>query len=152
MLNILKFGAVLLLLFSAHVAASEESHHPNHLAVAGGIGWHDSKSSAFLGVDYMHSFANGWGLGAFYEEVNGDFNLQAWGVVAKRSWSNGFSLTFGPGYEYKLDKDKILFLFRFQGGYAWHAGHWSYGPIITADLIEDGNSTYYAGFTVGYGW
>ena len=134
------------------ILANEEVHQPHHLALAGGVGWHDSEDSAFLGIDYFYAVSNSWGLGAFYEEVNGDFDLQAWGVLAKASWGHGFSFAFGPGYEYKLAKDKTLFLFRLQGGYSWHFGSWSVGPVITADLIEDGNSTYYAGFTVGYGW
>ena len=59
---------------------------------------------------------------------------------------------FGPGVERKLDKDKTLVLFRLQGGYDWHFGDWSLGPVATIDLIEDGNTTYYAGIAVGYGW
>jgi hypothetical protein len=94
----------------------------------------------------------GWGVGAFYEEVNGDFNLQAWGVFAKRSCNNGFSFAFVPGDDYMLVKDKTLFLFRLQGGYSWRSGQWSYGPMLTSDLIEDGNDTRDAGFTVGCGW
>ena len=142
----------LLVFVSASSAASEEIHSTNHLAIAGGVGWHDSESSVFLGMDYVRSVSKLWGLGAFYEEVNGDFDLQAWGLLAKASWENGLSFAFGPGYEYKLAKDKTLFLFRLQGGYSWHSGSWSFGPVVTADLIEDGNSTFYAGFTVGYGW
>ena len=152
MTKLLTSLTALCLFFSELLLASEEPHQSNHLAIAGGVGWHDSESSAFLGIDYIYSISPSWGLGAFYEEVNGDFDLQAWGLLAKRSWESGFSFAFGPGYEYKLAKDKTLFLFRLQGGYSWHSGSWSFGPVITADLIEDGNSTYYAGFTVGYGW
>ena len=152
MMNRHKCCGVLLLFFSTLLQANEEAHQPHHLAVSGGVGWHESKSSAFLGVDYFYAVSNAWALGGFYEEVNGDFDLQAWGLLAKASWGNGSSLAFGPGYEYKLAKDKTLFLFRVQYGYSWHSGSWSYGPVITADLIEDGKSTYYAGMTVGYSW
>ena len=152
MMSIHKCCVASLLFISTLLHADEEAHQPHHLAVAGGVGWYESKSSAFLGIDYFYAVSNSWALGAFYEEVNGDFDLQAWGVLAKASWGHGFSFAFGPGYEYKLAKDKTLFLFRLQAGYSWHAGSWSVGPVITADLIENGNSTYYAGFTVGYSW
>ena len=68
---------------------NEEVHQTHHLALAGGVGWHKSEDSAFLGIDYFYTVSNSWGLGAFYEEVNGDFNLQAWGVLAKVSWGHG---------------------------------------------------------------
>ena len=132
--------------------AAEDGHHPHHAALATGVSWHDSKSSVYLGADYVYSWENGWGVGGFYEEVNGDFDLQVIGLLVSRNFHNGWKFNFGPGVERKLDKDKTLALFRLQAGYDWHSGSWSWGPQLTVDLIEDGNTTYYAGFSVGYGW
>ena len=129
-----------------------DNHHPHHLALATGISWHDSKNSAYVGADYVHSWENGWGVGVFYEEVSGDFDLQVIGLLISRNFQNGWKLNFGPGVEHKLKKNKNLALFRLQTGYDWHSRHWSWGPQLTVDLIEDGNTTYYAGFSVGYGW
>ena len=97
------------------ILTNEEDHQPHHLALAGGVGWHDSEDSAYLGIDYFYSVSNSWGLGAFYEEVNGDFDLQAWGILAKASWGHGFSFAFGPGYEYKLANGQDTFSFSSAG-------------------------------------
>ena len=65
--------------------------------------------------------------------------------MISRKFHNGWKINFGPGVERKLDKDKTLALFRLQSGYDWHSGSWSWGPHLTVDLIEDDNTTYYAG-------
>lgn len=139
-------------LLSFGVSAAEGDHHPHHVALATGIAWYDSKNSVYLGADYVYSWENGWGVGGFYEEVNGDFELQVIGLLISRNFHNGWKLNFGPGVEHKIEKNKNLALFRVQTGYGWHSGGWSWGPDLTVDLIEDGNTTYYAGFSVGYGW
>ena len=142
------------LLFTAvPVQASEtEGHGHHHVAVGTGAVWLKSKSSVYLGVDYIYSWNERWGAGAYYEEVSGDFDLQVWGLLFNRKFGDGWKFNFGPGIERKIKKDKTLLLFRTQLGYDWHKGHWSFGPVVTVDLIEDGNTTYYAGVAVGYGW
>ena len=40
------------------ISANEELHQPHHLALAGGVGWHESEDSAFLRGDYICSFGN----------------------------------------------------------------------------------------------
>lgn len=140
------------LLQSTGVNAAGGAHHPHHIALATGIAWYDSKNSAYLGADYVYSWENGWGIGGFYEEVDGDFDLQVIGLLFSHNFHNGWKLNFGPGIEHKLKKNKNLTLFRVQTGYDWHSGSWSWGPQLTADLIEDDNTTYSAGFSVGYGW
>ena len=62
-------GLLSLLFACFNVQAAEDGHHPHHVALAGGISWHDSKNSAYLGADYVYSWENGWGVGGFYEEV-----------------------------------------------------------------------------------
>ena len=145
-------GLLSLLFACFNVQAAEDGHHPHHFALAAGMAWHDSKNSEFIGADYIYSWENGWGVGGFYEEVDGDFDLQVIGLLFSRNFKSGWKFIFGPGVERKLDKDKSLALFRLQTGYDWHFGDWSLGPVATIDLIEDGNTTYYAGIAVGYGW
>jgi hypothetical protein len=145
----------ILLIFSVvyiETGYAAEDRHSHHAAVAGGVAWHDSKSSAFIGVDYLYRFRNNWGLGVFYEEVSGDFDVQAWGLNAVRFFDSGFKIGGGLGGEHKIKKDKTLGLARLTTGYDWHRGNWSYGPIATADFIEGGEHTYYMGFALGYGW
>lgn len=48
---------------------ADESSHNHHVAIAGGAAWHDSKTSGFVGIDYIYVFKNKWGLGVFYEEA-----------------------------------------------------------------------------------
>ena len=151
----LTFAGVVLASCSQPIWAADagaEGHHPHHAALATGIAWQNSKSSAYLGADYVYSWPDGWGIGAFYEEVNGDFDLQVIGLLFSRKFGHGWKFNFGPGMERKIKKNKNLYLVRFQVGYDWHAGHWSWGPQLTVDWIEDDNTTTYLGFSVGYGW
>ena len=133
-------------------AAEDGKHHPHHVALATGIAWYDSKTSAYLGADYIYSWSKAWGVGAYYEGVSGDFELQVIGLLFARKFPSGWKFNFGPGVERKLVEGKDLLTFRLQTGYDWHSGHWGWGPQFTVDLIEDGNTTYYLGFSVGYGW
>ena len=135
---------------SAHSA--EDDHHPHHVAVAGGAAWHDDKNSAYLGADYVYSFQSGYTAGAFYEEVSGDFDLQAWGVLFGKNFSNGLKFSAGPGAEYKLKKKKTLRLVRTMAGYDWHFGNWSVGPVVSYDFIEDESNTVYMGVAVRFGF
>ena len=134
------------------LAAEDGEHHSNHLAFGGGYAENNNKGSGYYGLDYINYRPDGWGVGGFYEEVDGDFDLQVIGLLFSRKWDSGWKFNFGPGIERKLEKDKYLALLRLQTGYDWHSGHWSWGPAATLDLIEDGNSTWYLGFVVGYGW
>ena len=134
------------------MAAEDGHHHRNHAAVAGGMSWHGSKNSGYIGLDYVRRLNDRWGVGAFYEEVSGDFNLQVWGVAGKRFFDNGLKLGLGAGVERKLEKDHILALVRVDAGYDWHFGNWSIGPTGVIDFIEDGNTTYYLGAALGIGW
>ena len=133
-------------------AAEGGGHHPHHVAAATGAAWHDDKSSAYLGLDYVYNFESGFTAGVFYEEVSGDFDLQAWGALFGRTFSNGFKFSAGPGAEYKLKKKETLLLFRTTAGYDWHFGSWSVGPAIAYDFIEDESNTLYVGVAVGYGF
>ena len=113
------FALILGLVATPITWAAEDSHEGNHhhIALATGISWHDSKNSVYLGADYVYSRENGWGMGGFYEEVNGDFDLQVIGLLFSRNFHNGWKFNFGPGVERKLKKNKNLALFRLQTGY-----------------------------------
>jgi hypothetical protein len=133
-------------------AWAEESSHANHVALATGGAWHGSKSSVFLGADYVYRFENDFGLGAFYESVSGDFDLQAYGLIFGKYFESGWKVAVGPGVEKKIDKDHTLLLFHVSGGYDWHFGNWSVGPVATYDMIEDNSNTVYLGVALGYGF
>jgi hypothetical protein len=143
---------LLLLVASRAGYAAERSHHPHHVAAATGYSWHGNEESVYAGVDYVYSFQNGFTVGAFIEDVRGDFDLQAVGVLFGKKWSNGFSLSAGPGVEYKIKKDKHLFLVRATAAYNWHFSNWSIGPIFSYDAIEDASNATYLGIAVGYGF
>ena len=138
--------------FSIPALAAEGGHHPHHIAVVSGIASHDSEESGYLGLEYSYRLSDRWSLGGFYEEVSGDFDLQVLGLVANRHFSSGWKIGAGPGIERKLKKNKDLLLLRLTGGYDWHFGNWSIGPVITYDLIESGESTGYIGVAVGFGF
>ena len=78
-----------MLTFSTSVRADSESDHPHHLAVAVGGASHDSKNSAFVGVDYVYKFGVNWAGAIFYEEVSGDFDLRAWGLTLGYVFDSG---------------------------------------------------------------
>ena len=116
------------------------------------IASHKSETSAFLGIDYLYTFNGPWSAGVFYEEVSGDFDLRAWGVILGHNFGNGWKAGGGIGAEYKIKKDKTLALIHLTTGYDWHFGKWSFGPAATVDFIEDGNQAYYLGVALGYGF
>ena len=147
-LNIL----LLLLVISQAGYAAENNHHPHHVAVASGYSWHGNEESVYTGVDYIYGFQNGFTVGAFLEDVRGDYDLQAVGVLFGKTWANGFSVSAGPGVEYKIKKDKYLLLLRTTAAYNWHFANWSIGPILSFDAIEDASNTTYLGIAVGYGF
>lgn len=132
--------------------AAEEGHHPHHVAAAISIARHNGKNSAAVGLDYAYIFESGFALGVYYEDVRGDFDIQAIGVGFGKFFDNGWKFSTGPGIERKLKSDKNLFLWHVTGGYEWHQGRWSFGPQATIDFIQDASTTYYLGFGVGYGF
>ncbi len=111
--------------------ASEDGHHPHHIAISGGAAWHNDESSAFLGVDYAYRFTNDYLVGAFAEEVRGDFDIGAFGLILGRYFGDGWKVGTGPGVETKLKNNKNLFLWHESGGYDWHHGNWSFGPVVS---------------------
>ena len=133
--------------------AAGEGGHRHHVGAAAGYARHENENSTFVGLDYVYRFGGGpWAAGVFYEEVFGDFDLQAWGVTGGYFFSNGFKLGAGIGAEYKIKKDKTLALVHITAGYDWHFGNWSVGPVATVDFIENGSQTYYLGLSAGYGF
>jgi len=54
--------------------------------------------------------------------------------------------------EKKLKSGEKLNLVHLSGGYDWHKGNWSYGPMASIDFIEQNHETYYLGWAIGYGF
>lgn len=153
MRKVLVFNLLITALLCVRVyAADEEEHHRHHVAIAGGAAWHDGHNSGYLGVDYVYRFNGPWAAGVFYEEVSGDFDVRAWGLIIGRYFESGWKIGVGPGAEYKIKKDKTLALFHISTGYDWRKGNWTMGPVATVDFIEGGEHTYYLGLAVGYGF
>lgn len=143
--------AVLLMNLMAPVHAADE-HHPHHLAVGAGGARHNSKNSAFVGLDYAYRFENDYGVLVFAEQVRGDFDINAFGIGLVKFFPSGWKVAVGPGVETKLKNDKNLFLVHVSAGYDWHKGSWSFGPFASYDFIEDASNSVYLGFSVGYGF
>lgn len=145
--------AILSQLASVPIARSAEGeHHPHHIAVGTGLARHDSKTSVYLGVDYAYRFRNDFAIAVFFEDVRGDFDIQAFGLTFGKYFDNGWKVGTGPGVETKLKRNKNLLLWHVSGGYDWHRGNWSFGPTASFDFIEDSSNTFYFGFAVGYGF
>ena len=143
---------VLVVFQSAPALAAEDGHHPHHVAIAGGAARHSSKNSVYIGADYAYRFQNDYLVGVFAEEVRGDFDIRAFGLIFGRYFGNGWKVGTGPGVETKLKSNKNLFLWHVSGGFDWHRGNWSYGPVVAYDFIENASNTAYLGFSVGYGF
>lgn len=136
----------------AHAGGHDPHHH--HLAVAGGAAFkaEKPKSAWFLGVDYEYRFNPKIGLGGYYEETLGDFNLQALGIMLFFHPTESLKLAAGGGVERKLGGGHDKALIRFQVAYDFHAGQVTYGPMAAWDLIEDQSNVVYVGFGVGFGF
>lgn len=119
--------------------AADGSHHKHHVAVVGGLA--RNNDTFIVSADHV-----------FYEEVSGDFDIRAWGLIIGRYFDSGWKIGAGPGAEYKFKKNKTLALFHVSGGYDWHLRNWSIGPVATLDFIEGGEQTYYLGMSIGYGF
>ena len=102
------FLSLLLMTVSTNTWSAGEEHHPHHLAAGTGIAWLDSKSSGYVGVDYIYSWESGWGVGGFYEEVLGDFDLQVWGVLISRIGPHHNVLKIRPPLSFDREHADIL--------------------------------------------
>ena len=132
--------------------AAEDGAHPHHVAVAAGAARHNGKDAFSWGADYSYTFDNKVFLQGFYEQVRGDFNINAYGALVGKKFGHGWQAGIGAGVETKLKSGKNLALIRTIVGYDWHFGNWSIGPGITVDFIEDASDTVYLGVAVGYGF
>lgn len=145
-------AALLAALYPGVNARAAEGAHPHHIAGVVGVARHKSKNSEFWGVDYAYTFENELSVFVFYEQVRGEFDINAFGVQVGTHFGGGFKAAIGPGIETKLQKDKNLLLLRLTFGYDWHFDNWSIGPVATYDFIEDESDTVYLGLSVGYGF
>lgn len=129
-------------------------HHHHHVAVAGGGAFKGEtpKSAFFLGVDYEYRINATLGLGGYYEETLGDFDLQAFGVLFFVHPTDGLKLAAGAAVERKFGEQKNKALIRLQVAYDFQAGDVSFGPVPAWDLIEDQSNVVYVGFGVGFGF
>lgn len=132
--------------------AAEDGAHPHHVAVGAGAARHNGKNAFAWGADYSYTFDNKVFLGGFYEQVRGDFNINAFGALVGKKFGHGWQAGIGAGVETKLKSGKNLALIRTQIGYDWHFGNWSFGPGLTYDIIEDASDTVYLGVAFGYGF
>ena len=62
-----------------NAVAAEDGHHPHHVAAAVGAASHGGKISAAAGLDYAYIFESRFAVGVYFEEVRGDFDIQAIG-------------------------------------------------------------------------
>ena len=141
---------------SVPARAAEEGHHEHHhhVSVVGGAAFKTEKpkSSFFLGAEYEYKFNPKFGIGVYYEETLGDFDLQAFGGLLIWHPTSGLKLATGAAVERKFGERKNKALIRLQVAYDFHSGNVSYGPMFAWDLIEDQTNVIYLGFGVGFGF
>ena len=92
------------------------------------------------------------GIGAYYEETYGDFELGAAGVLLVAHPVGGLKLGLGGGLERKLAGGKKKALIKTLVGYDFHVGKLSIGPMAALDFIEDHTHVFYAGIALGIGF
>ena len=148
--------ALAFLAIPAPVPAADDGHadHRHHLAVAGGVAYkaEKPKSAWFLGLDYEYRLNPTLGLGAYYEETLGDFDLQALGVMLFVHPTDGLKLGVGAAVERKFGENKRKALIRLKAAYDFHAGSVTWGPMAAWDLIEDQSNVVYVGIGIGFGF
>jgi len=130
--------------------ATNPDHSRHHVAAGYGYARHGSRDSDYLALDYTYLFPSSFTLGAYFEDVRGAFDTQAFGVSFGKRYANGLRFSLGPGVETKLKERYTLLLFRAKAGFDWHRDRWSFGPSVSYDAIEDVTDTWYAGIDVGY--
>lgn len=151
--------ALLLALAPTGALADDDAHgghddHRHHLAVALGGAFKNEapKSALFVGVDYEYRINPTWGVGGYYEETIGDFDLQALGLLVYVHPTDGLKLAVGLAVERKFGTTKDKALVRLMAAYDWHVGQVTMGPMVAWDLIEDQTNVVYAGFGLGFGF
>ena len=144
--------AILALANPLRAADAGHHDHHHHVAVAGGGAFKGEKpkSAWFLGLEYEYRFNPKFGIGVYYEETLGDFDLQAFGGLLIWHPTSGLKLATGAAVERKFGERKNKALIRLQVAYDFHSGNVSYGPMFAWDLIEDQTNVIYLGFGVGF--
>ena len=147
-------SAAVLLIVSTHpqMLLAEGTHHPHHLAVAGGFARHHSKNTNFLGLEYEYRLNDRWGIGGFYEQTFNGFDIEALGLIGTYHPSSGWKVLGGIGSEGKLDSNKSKWLLRAGVGYDFPVGDTTVTPLLAIDWIEDNSSVAYLGVAVGFGF
>jgi len=133
-------------------AADDHDWHKHHIAGLAGATLKSSKTQPFIGLEYEYRFSERFGIGAYYEEVLDNIDLQAFGLLLTYHPDNHWKIFGGPAVERKIDDTKNKLLVKFAVGYDFHVGHWSHGPVIAVDFVEDYHQVGYLGWTLGYGF
>jgi hypothetical protein len=141
-------------LLSAEIALGSDEHewHPHHVSVPFGAVFKSSEIATFSGLEYEYRINDHIGMGGFYEEVFGQIDLQAFGLLFNYHPDNSWKLSGGPAVERKLGSSENKFLVKLAVGYDFHAGNWSFGPTAAVDFVEDNHQVGYLGWTIGYGF
>ena len=130
---------------------AEDAHHKHHAAVILGVTEKDGKTAGTAGIEYTYRLSNRFALGGWYEKSNGDFDLEAGGVIGKLFVTDKLPLMLGIGTERALFED-AKYLVRLGAEYRFHLGRVIIAPSGWVDLVEDGHQLFFIGASIGVGF
>ena len=136
----------------ATAASTEHAYHPHHLSIP--LGWltkEGGKEAFAYGLEYEYRFSKSFGLGAFIESAEGDFDLLTYGIPIAYHPIDAAKLFLAFGYETEAFEHEH-FLIRVGAGYDFHHGNFSIGPQAWYDFVETGKYLGFLGIGVGYGF
>jgi hypothetical protein len=132
--------------------SDDHSYHPHHVSIP--LGWLQKgggKDAFAYGIEYEYRFTEKFGIGAFFESAEGDFDLFTYGIPFFYHPIDPVKLFLAGAYETKAFEHEY-FLIRLGAGYDIHHGNFSFGPLGWYDFVETGKYLGFIGLGVGYGF
>jgi hypothetical protein len=136
----------------AGAASGDHSYHPHHVSVP--LGWlqKEGGQDAFAyGLEYEYRFTEKFGIGAFVESAEGEFDLFTYGIPVFYHPIDPVKVFFAAAYETKAFEHEY-FLIRVGAGYDFNHGNFSVGPLAWYDFVETGKYLAFLGLGIGYGF
>ena len=156
-------AVILILLLSTAgitLAAGDDGHHANHVALLVGnpqeVKDGERTSGGMLGIAYERALSDRWSfMAAWEQEAFGDKTKRHTVIFAGAAYSisNHWSVFSGPGGEGRNLGERDHFLFRLGTGYEFALkGGFSLAPEFSIDFVDDGTRVYVFALALGYGF